>query len=155
MPLEAGTKAPEFTLTDQDRNPVSLESLREGGRNVLLVFYPFAFSSICTGEMCELRDDLNAFVNDGVVTVAISCDPFFSLKAFAEHDGLKFTLLSDFWPHGEVSKAYGVFNEQGGMANRGTFLIDAGGTIRFSEMNMPGEARDQTAWKEALAALPA
>lgn len=155
MPLEVGTQAPEFTLNDQTNQPVSLSSLREGNRNVLLVFYPFAFSGICTGEMCELRDDLGAFVNDGVVTVAISTDPFFTLKAWAEHEGLKFTLLSDFWPHGEVSQTYGVFNERGGMANRGTFLIDSGGVIRFAEMNMPGEARDQTAWKEALAALPA
>jgi len=155
MPLEVGTKAPEFTLNDMNNQPVSLSSLREGGRNVLLVFYPFAFSGICTSEMCELRDDLGAFVNDGVVTVAISCDPFFTLRAWAEHEGLKFTLLSDFWPHGAVSTLYGVFNERGGMANRGTFLLDADGIIRFAEMNMPGEARDQSSWKEALAGLPA
>jgi len=105
--------------------------------------------------MCELRDDLGAFVNDGVVTVAISCDPFFTLRAWAEHEGLKFTLLSDFWPHGAVSTLYGVFNERGGMANRGTFLLDAEGIVRFAQMNMPGEARDQSSWKEALAGLPA
>ena len=154
MPLEVGSTAPEFTLRDQNGQPVSLSSLRED-RNVLLVFYPFAFSGICTGELCQLRDDLGAFVNDDVVTVAISTDPAFSLKAWAKQEGFTFGLLSDFWPHGEVSKAYGVFNDKRGMANRGTFLVDASGTIRFAEMNQPGEARNQTAWKEALAALPA
>jgi peroxiredoxin len=154
MTLEVGSQAPEFTLTDQNGQPVSLSSLRER-RNVLLVFYPFAFSGICTGELCQLRDDLDAFVNDDVVTVAISTDPVFTLRAWANQEGFTFALLSDFWPHGEVSKAYGVFNDKAGMPNRGTFLIDTAGTIRFAEMNQPGEARNQTAWKEALAALPA
>lgn len=153
MPLEVGTQAPEFTLKDQNGQPVSLSSLRQD-RNVLLVFYPFAFSGICTGELCQVRDDLGVFVNDDVVTVAVSTDPFFTLKAWSEKEGFTFPLLSDFWPHGEVAKAYGVFNDQAGMANRGTFLIDTGGTVRFAEMNQPGEARNQTAWKEALAALP-
>jgi len=154
MPLDVGSKAPEFTLKDQNHQPVSLSSLR-AKRNVLLVFYPFAFSGICTGELCQLRDDLDAFVNDDVITVAISTDPVFALKAWAEQEGFTFLLLSDFWPHGEVSKAYGVFNEKAGMPNRGTFLIDTSGTIRFAEMNQPGEARNQSEWKEALAALPA
>jgi len=154
MSLAVGSKAPEFTLKDQNNQPVALSSLR-AERNVLLVFYPFAFSGICTGELCQLRDDLDAFVNDDVVTVAISTDPLFTLRAWAEREGFTFPLLSDFWPHGEVAKAYGVFNEKAGMANRGTFLVDTGGIIRFAEMNQPGEARNQTAWKEALAALPA
>jgi len=154
MPLEVGSKAPEFTLKDQNGQPASLSGLY-AGRNVLVVFYPFAFSGICTGELCQLRDDLDAFVNDDVVTVAISTDPVYSLKAWAEQEGYSFQLLSDFWPHGEVSKAYGAFNDQAGMPNRGTYLIDRSGTIRFAEMNAPGEARDQKAWKEALAALPA
>lgn len=154
MPLEVGSKAPEFTLKDQNGQQVSLSSLR-AKRNVLLVFYPFAFSGICTGELCQLRDDIGAFVNDEVTTVAISTDPVFALKAWAEQERFTFQLLSDFWPHGMVSKAYGVFNEMAGMPNRGTFLVDTNGTIRFAEMNQPGQARNQTAWKEALAALPA
>ncbi len=154
MALEVGSKAPEFTLKDQNGQPVSLSALH-ADRNVLIVFYPFAFSGICTGELCQLRDDLDAFVNDDVVTVAISTDPVFSLKAWAEHERYTFQLLSDFWPHGEVSKAYGAFNDKAGMPNRGTYLVDKTGTIRFAEMNGPGEARDQKAWKEALAALPA
>jgi mycoredoxin-dependent peroxiredoxin len=154
MPLEVGSKAPEFTLKDQNNQQVSLSSLR-AKRSALLVFYPFAFSGICTGELCQLRDDLDAFVNDAVNTVAISTDPVFTLKAWAEHERFTFPLLSDFWPHGQVAKAYGVFNEMAGMPNRGTFLVDTGGVIRFAEMNQPGQARNQTAWKEALAALPA
>lgn len=154
MPLEVGSTAPDFTLKNQDGQPVTLSSLREK-RNVLVVFYPFAFSGICTGELCQLRDDVGAFVNDDVITVAISTDPVFALKAWAAQEKFGYQLLSDFWPHGEVSKAYGVFNDKAGMPNRGTFLVDTTGTIRFAEMNAPGEARNQTAWKEALAALPA
>ncbi|HEY0639253.1 MAG TPA: peroxiredoxin [Pseudonocardiaceae bacterium] len=154
MPLEVGTTAPEFTLKDQNNQQISLSGLR-AERNVLVVFYPFAFTGVCTGELCQLRDDLDAFVNDDVVTVAISTDPVFSLKVFAEREGYEFSLLSDFWPHGAVAQAYGVFNEAAGMANRGTFLVDRGGIIRFAEMNQPGEARDQTEWKKALASLPA
>jgi peroxiredoxin (alkyl hydroperoxide reductase subunit C) len=154
MPLEVGSTAPEFTLRNQNRQPVALSSLRQD-RNVLLVFYPFAFSPICTGELLQLREDIGAFVNDDVVTVAISTDPVYALKAWANQEGFAFSLLSDFWPHGEVATAYGVFDEKAGMANRGTFLVDTTGRIRFAEMNQPGEARDQTAWKEALAALPA
>lgn len=154
MPLEVGSKAPDFTLKDQNHQLVTLSTLC-AERNVLVVFYPFAFSGICTGELCQLRDDLDAFVNDAVVTVAVSCDPVFSLKAWADQEGYRFQLLSDFWPHGEVSKAYGAFNDKAGMPNRGTYLIDREGIIRFAEMNGPGEARDQNAWKEALTALPA
>ncbi|HEY3261447.1 MAG TPA: redoxin domain-containing protein, partial [Pseudonocardiaceae bacterium] len=117
MSLAVGSEAPEFTLKDQNNQPVALSSLRTE-RNALLVFYPFAFSGICTGELCQLRDDLGAFVNDDVVTVAISTDPIFTLRAWAEREGFTFPLLSDFWPHGEVAKAYGVFNEKAGMANR-------------------------------------
>jgi mycoredoxin-dependent peroxiredoxin len=153
MPLEVGSPAPKFTLPDQNNQKVSLSDLRRD-RNVLVVFYPFAFSSICTGELCQLRDDLGAFVNDTVTTVAISTDPVFTLKAWADEERFTFPLLSDFWPHGEVARAYGVFNDKAGMPNRGTFLVDTQGIIRFAEMNQPGEARNQTAWKEALAALP-
>ena len=153
MPIEVGSQAPQFSLKDQNGQQVSLSSLR-ANRNVLVIFYPFAFSGICTGELCQLRDDIGAFVNDDVTTVAISTDPVFALKAWAEQERFTFPLLSDFWPHGAVAKAYGVFNEMAGMPNRGTFLVDTGGTVRFAEMNQPGQARNQTAWKEALAALP-
>jgi peroxiredoxin len=152
MAVEVGSKAPDFTLNDYNREQVSLESLR-GDKAVLLVFYPFAFSGICTGELCQVRDELAEFANDKVQVVGVSVDTAFSLKKWAEQEGYTFPLLSDFWPHGEVAKSYGVFNEAAGMANRGTFLIDTTGTVRFAEVNQPGEARDQSAWKKAIAAL--
>jgi len=152
MPVEVGTQAPDFTLKSQNNEPVTLSSF-QGQRNVLLVFYPFAFSGICTGELCQLRDDLSAYEDENVTTLAISADPVYSLKAWTAQEGFKFDLLSDFWPHGKVAQAYGVFNETAGMANRGTFLIDTTGTVRFAELNEPGQARDQGAWKRAISAL--
>jgi peroxiredoxin len=154
MSVEVGTEAPDFTLKNQNNELVTLSSFR-GKRNVLIVFYPFAFSGICTGELCQLRDELSVYENENVTTLAVSADPVFSLKAWSEKERFKFDLLSDFWPHGKVTKAYGVFNEMAGMANRGTFLVDATGVVRFAEHNEPGQARNQTAWKEALTALPA
>lgn len=152
MAIEVGATAPDFTLNDYNRQPVSLSDYR-GKKNVLLVFYPFAFSGICTGELCQVRDSIDTFANDKVEIIGISVDTTFSLKVWSAQEGYTFPLLSDFWPHGEVAKAYGVFNESAGMANRGTFLIDTAGTVRFAEVNEPGEARDQEAWKKAIAEL--
>jgi mycoredoxin-dependent peroxiredoxin len=153
MSLSAGDAAPDFSLPDQDKQVVSLTDLR--GAPVLLVFYPFAFSGMCTGELCQLRDELDTYTDAGVRVLAISTDPVFSLKAFREREGFQFLLLSDFWPHGAVAQAYGVFNERAGMALRGTFLVDAEGTIAFTEVNQPGDARRQTGWKDAVSALAA
>ncbi|RJQ80353.1 peroxiredoxin [Pseudonocardiaceae bacterium YIM PH 21723] len=152
MSVEVGVKAPEFSLADQNKQPVALADFA-GKQNVLVVFYPFAFSGICTGELCELRDDLSTFADANVQVLAVSTDPVFSLKAWEDQQNYGFPLLSDFWPHGEAAKAYGVFNEKAGMANRGTFLIDTEGVVRFAEVNQPGEARDQAAWKKAVAEL--
>ena len=154
MAVEVGSEAPDFTLNDYNREKVSLASFR-GKKNVLLVFYPFAFSGICTGELCQVRDELADYQNDKVQVLGISVDSFFTLKAWAKDEGYEFPLLSDFWPHGEVAKAYGVFNEVGGMANRGTFLIDTEGIIQFAEMNQPGDARNQDGWKKAIATINA
>lgn len=153
MTIEVGAQAPDFTLSDQNKEQVSLSDFR-GGKNVLLVFYPFAFSGVCQGELCQVRDDLADFQNDRVQVLGVSVDSSFALKAWAEQQGYQFPLLSDFWPHGETAKAYGVFNEKVGMAVRGTFLIDTEGVVRFAEANEPGEARDQQVWKKALAELP-
>ena len=149
MAVEVGSEAPDFTLNDYNREKVSLASFR-GKKNVLLVFYPFAFSGVCTGELCQVRDELADYQNDNVQILGVSVDAPFALKAWAKQEGYEFPLLSDFWPHGELAKTYGVFNETGGMANRGTFLIDKNGIVQFAEMNMPGEARDQNAWKKAI-----
>jgi len=153
MSLTVGDRAPEFSLPDQDKQVVSLADLR--GTPVLLVFYPFAFSGICTGELCQLRDELSTYTDAGVRVLAVSTDPVFSLKAFKAQEGFDFDLLSDFWPHGDVAKAYDVFNEKAGMALRGTFLIDAEGTITFAEVNQPGDARAQSGWKDAVGQLAA
>jgi peroxiredoxin len=153
MSLSVGDVAPEFSLPDQDRQVVSLAELR--GTPVLVVFYPFAFSGICTGELCQLRDELTTYTDAGVRVVAVSTDPVFSLKAWKAQEGFDFPLLSDFWPHGATAQAYGVFNDKAGMAVRGTFLVDAEGKVAFAEVNGPGDAREQSGWKAAVAELAA
>ncbi|MGH3826203.1 MAG: peroxiredoxin [Pseudonocardiaceae bacterium] len=154
MPLEIGDQAPDFTLKDQHNQERTLSEFR-GDRNVLVVFYPLAFSPICDGELCQLRDDLAEFENANAQVLAVSVDSAYTLTAWAEQQGYNFPLLTDFWPHGKVARDYGVFNDEAGIANRGTFLVDIDGVIRFAETNPPDKARDQTAWKQALAALPA
>lgn len=148
--LAVGERAPEFTLRDQNGADVSLADFR-GDKSVLLVFYPWAFSGICTGELTEIRDDLGAFVSDDVQVLTISCDAMFSLRAYADRDGYFFPLLSDFWPHGEVARAYGVFDEQAGVALRGTFLVDPDGFVRWSLVTGIGERRDFSGYHAALA----
>lgn len=152
MALEIGSTAPNFKLKNQHGEEIELSSFK-GKKNVVLLFYPFAFSGICTGELCGLRDDLASFQNNDVELLAISCDPMYSQKAFAEKEGYKFSLLTDFWPHGEVSKKYGVFNDDRGCAVRGTFIIDKSGVLRWSVINALGDARNLVYYKEALAAL--
>ncbi|MET9232668.1 peroxiredoxin [Lentzea sp. NPDC003310] len=154
MAVEVGSEAPDFTLNDYNKQPVTLSSFR-GSRAVLVVFYPFAFSGICHGELCQLRDELSTYEDDNVQVLGISVDSPFALKAWANQEGYQFPLLSDFWPHGAVAQAYGVFNESSGMAVRGTFLVDVDGVVRYAEVNSPGEARDQAAWKKAVASLKA
>lgn len=150
MAVQVGDTAPDFTVRDQNQEEVALSSFR-GTKSVLLVFYPFAFSGLCTSELCMVRDDLPSFQNDDVQLLAVSTDPTYTLKAWAGAEGYQFPLLSDFWPHGDVAKEYGVFDDARGMAVRGTFLVDREGIVRFAEVNGPGEVRDQSAWKSALA----
>ncbi|QFZ17373.1 peroxiredoxin [Saccharothrix syringae] len=150
--VDVGAQAPDFTLVDQDKQPVALSSFR-GRRNVLLVFYPFAFSGTCTGELTRLRDERQVYEAAGVQVLGVSVDTPFSLKAWSTREGFGFPLLSDFWPHGAVARAYGVFDERSGMAVRGTFLISSTGLVRYARVNEPGEPRDQEEWKRAVAAL--
>jgi mycoredoxin-dependent peroxiredoxin len=147
-----GASAPDFTLKDQNGQRVTLSDYR-GQKNVLIVFFPLAFTGICQGELDEIRDHLPTYQNDSNATLAISVGPPPTHKVWALQSGFLFPLLSDFWPHGAVAKAYGVFNDDAGVANRGTFVVDRGGAIRFAECTQPGEARDQVAWVSALAAL--
>jgi peroxiredoxin (alkyl hydroperoxide reductase subunit C) len=120
---------------------------------VLLVFYPFAFTGICTGELNRVREDLDIYQNDDVQVLTISVDSVYSQKIFSSREEFEFPLLSDFWPHGEVARRYGVFNEEGGFANRGTFLIDRDGIVRFAEMNSIGDGRDPEVWAAAIKSL--
>ena len=150
MPIEVGAEAPDFVLKNQNNQEVRLSDFR-GKRTVLLVFYPLAFTGICQGELCEVRDNLDQYVNDDVQVLTVSVDSVYAHKIWADREGYQFPLLADFWPHGAVAQAYGVFNAVAGIANRGTFVIDKAGVVRFAEMNMPGEARDQEGWRKALA----
>ena len=151
MTVETGQSAPEFTLKDQAGNDVSLSDYR-GKQPVVLVFYPFTFTGVCQGELCEIRDDPSAFERAGAAVLAISCDTRHAQAQWAEQQGFTFPILSDFWPHGEVAKAYGVFNEQLGCANRGTFVIDRDGIVaaRFESDGLASpRARDD--YEQALA----
>ncbi|GAB4086201.1 peroxiredoxin [Myceligenerans cantabricum] len=146
-----GDPAPDFTLPDTHGTPVHLADLR--GEAVLVVFYPFAFSGICTGELCELRDNIEDFETAGVRLLAVSTDPVYTLKAWQEAEGFGFDLLSDFWPHGAVAQAYGVFDDVPGIALRGSFLVDADGIVRWSVVNPRGKRRDLEGYRQALAEI--
>ena len=151
-PLAVGDAAPDFTLVDQYGGDVSLSSVRDV-KNAVVVFYPAAFSGICRGELREIRDTLEDFQTDDIQVFAISCDSMYTLRAWADAEGHFFPLLSDFWPHGEVARRYGVFDDQDGYSRRGTFLIDRQGRVVWTDVRAIGHGRDFTAYREALAAL--
>ncbi|GAA2677815.1 peroxiredoxin [Streptomyces lunalinharesii] len=152
MAIEVGTVAPDFALRNQHGELVRLSDFR-GAKNVVLLFYPFAFTGVCTGELCALRDELPKFVNDDVQLLAVSNDSPFSLRVFSDQERLGYPLLSDFWPHGEVSTAYGVFDDEKGCAVRGTFVIDKEGVVRWTIVNGLPDARDLNDYVKALEAL--
>ena len=152
MTPDVGKPAPDFTLKDQHGQDTTLTSFR-GHKAVVVMFYPFAFSRVCTSELCELRDAMPQFQSDDVQLLAVSCDHRYSLRAFAEHDRLDYPLLSDFWPHGAVARAYGVFDDVRGCAHRGTFVVDRAGVLRWQVVNRTGEARDLDDYRKALADL--
>ena len=149
MPVDLGAQAPDFELRDQHNQPVRLADYR-GKRHVTVVFYLMAFSRICDRELGGLRDDLAAFDNDDAALLAVSCDAPATHRRQAEQDGYRFPLLSDFWPHGEVARTYGVFDEGIGLALRGTFIVDRDGKVVYTDRNPVPQARDQQAWKSAL-----
>jgi peroxiredoxin (alkyl hydroperoxide reductase subunit C) len=152
MTTAVGDEAPDFTLRDQNNEEVTLSAFR-GDKAVLIVFYPLAFTGICTGELCRVRDELPTFQNDNVQVLTISVDSAYTHKVFSQREGYEFPLLSDFWPHGAVAQRYGVFNEKTGFADRGTFLVDKSGVVRFAEHNGPGEGREASVWQEAITSL--
>jgi mycoredoxin-dependent peroxiredoxin len=147
-----GSVAPDFDLRDQHAQTHRLSSY-VGHKNVVLVFYPFAFTGVCTGELRAIHDDLDALQNDDAQVLAISCDPMASLRAFSDQHGFGYPLLSDFWPHGAVAAAYDVFNTALGATERGTFIIDTHGVVRWTVRVALGEARDVGAYQKALAEL--
>lgn len=139
--LSLGGPAPDFTLRDQFGQDVTLSAYR-GRKAVLLVFYPFAFSGVCTGEMAGIRERLAEFMTFDTEVLGISCDPVYALRTFADSDGLNFPLLSDFWPHGEVSRGYGVFDERKGAPHRSSYVIDRNGAVRWAVHNASAQGRD-------------
>ena len=149
--VAVGEPAPDFTLSDTHGTPVRLSEL--AGTPVVLVFVPFAFTRTCTGELCELRDNIGDFDAAGARLLVVSCDPVASLRAWAEQEGFGFDLLSDFWPHGVVASAYGVFDADRGRAIRGSFLIDAAGIVRWTVVNPSSQARELASYRAALATL--
>ena len=149
--LQIGGPAPDFTLRDQFGQDVTLSSYR-GTKAVAIFFYPFAFSGVCTGEMTGIRDRLDEFLTFDTEALAISCDPMFSLRSFADVDGLNFPLLSDFWPHGEIARAYDVFDERSGAARRSSYIIDKDGLVSWSVHNANADGRDLDEHLRQLAA---
>lgn len=152
MTIEIGQAAPSFSAPDQDGNPVSLADFE--GRPVVLVFYPFTFTGVCEGELCRLRDDHSQFEAAGAQVLAVSCNAKHVQKRWAEEQGYGFPVLSDFWPHGAVAQAYGVFNEALGCANRTTFVIGSDGTVAdvIASEDL-GTPREHDRYAQALAAL--
>jgi mycoredoxin-dependent peroxiredoxin len=138
--LSVGDLAPDFTTRNQHGESITLSELR--GTPTVVVFYPWAFSGICTSELCELRDDLGRFRQVSARLLAVSCDAMFSLRAFADAERLEFDLLTDHWPHGAIAKAYGVFDEGAGCSLRGSFVLDANGVVEWSVVNQIGDARE-------------
>jgi peroxiredoxin len=141
LPLATGDRAPDFALRDQHGQEFRL-STYAGQKALLLVFYPFAFTGVCTGELTGFRDRLGEFETDDTTLLAISCDPIYTQRAFADRDGIFFPLLSDFWPHGAVSSAYGVLDEAEGCATRTSFVIGKDGIVRWVLASERGEPRD-------------
>ena len=152
MAVEVGQEAPDFELKDQHGQPVRLSSFR-GAKNVVLVFYPLAFSGVCTGELCALRDKFPEVPREDVELLTVSVDSMFVLRKWSDTEDFGFGLLSDFWPHGGVATLYGVFDEDKGVATRGTFVIDKAGVVRWKVVNPIPQARDIAEYQKAIADL--
>jgi peroxiredoxin len=146
-----GREAPDFTLVNQRGTPITLSHL--GATPVLVVFIPFAFSVLCTSEILELRDSGEIGQDDAVRVLTISCDSVFANRAWTDATEYKRDVLSDFWPHGAVTRAYGVFDEKVGRAVRASFLIDIAGVVRWAIVNDADHVRDVGDYSEAIAAL--
>jgi peroxiredoxin len=142
MAVRTGDVAPEFDLAVTHLERVRLSELRTRA-NVLLVFHPFAFTPVCEDEARDLQENLQSFRDAGTEIVFVSCDPSAARQAWKEELGAEYVFASDFWPHGEAAKAYGVFNEETGAPYRGTFLIDRAGTVIWSLVKERDERRTE------------
>jgi len=151
MTVEVGQLAPDFELVDQARRPVRLSEYR--GKKVVLVFYPFAFSSVCGGELCVIRDNVGELQNAEVQVLTVSVDSVQVHRAWAQAQGFDYPLLADFWPHGVVAETYGVFSAEIGAALRGTFILDREGVVRWKVVNAVPNARDLETYRQVLADL--
>jgi glutaredoxin-dependent peroxiredoxin len=153
MSVDVGSTAPDFTLTNQDRQPVTLSAQR--GKPVVLAFFPAAFSSVCTKELCTFRDSMAKLGQANAQVYGISVDTFFALKAFHDHEKLSFPLLSDF--NKQAIREYGVFNEDmiglKGIAKRAVFVIDKDGVVRHREVLE--DARNEPDYDRVFSALAA
>ncbi len=152
MAVEIGEQAPDFELTDQHGSRVHLADFR-GSKNVVLIFYPLAFSPVCSNELRAMRDDFPEVTRDDVELLTVSVDSMFTHRAWADAEHFNFGLLSDFWPHGDVARSYGVFDDGRGLATRGTFIIDKAGVVRWKVLNPIPQARDISEYQKALAEL--
>jgi len=152
MSLIIGDQAPDFSLSNQFGETVTLSQFH-GQKNVVVVFYPLSFSGVCTGELCELRDNFAQFERADVELLAISVDSKYVQKSFAEKEGYKFSVLADFWPHGAVAQQYGVFLEENGFSNRATFVINKDGVLVSKFVTAPGQARSLGEYEKAIATL--
>jgi peroxiredoxin len=150
--VEVGQPAPDFTLKDQHNQLVSLHDFA-GRKNVVLLFYPSAFTRTCQSELCAIRDEVTSFESDDVQVLAVSVDSAYAHRVWADAEGFTFPLLADFWPHGGVAQTYGCFDDTSGRATRGTYVIDKAGLVRWKVVNPIPDARDHSDYLKALADL--
>ena len=142
MAVRTSEQAPDFELERTDGEPVRLSDF-VGRSNLLLVFHPFAFTPVCEEEARDLQENLQSFREAGTEIVFVSCDAPAARRAWKEQIGAEYVFASDFWPHGAVARAYGVFNEETGAPHRGTFLIDRDGLVIWSYLSPHDERRTE------------
>jgi peroxiredoxin len=152
MAVEVGQEAPDFELKDQHGQSVRLSGFR-GEKNVVLVFYPLAFSGVCSGELCAMRDDFPEVGRDDVELLTVSVASSGVHRIWADDEGVGLALLSACGPPGRVAESYCVFDEDRGISVRGTFIIDKDGVVRWKVVTPIPQARDIADYQKALAAL--
>ena len=151
-PIQVGQKAPDFTLKDQDKNDVTLSSFR-GKKNVVLAFFPMAFSSFCSSENACFQSDMAQFNHLDAQLLGISIDSVYAQKAFADKLGVKYPLLADFHPKGAAASKFGLYLEDAGFTNRATVIVDKEGVVRYVKTYDIPSQRDNKEIVQALEGL--